>query len=371
MLLSDKIQRQLQLGGYREVSAPKLPCRVLIRRDEAAVYAVCLAESGNLFRAFFPEERGGTEGDGMHPERERAAEKLDALLFGIERALEASTSLPCQMLALVISEDPGQDKTLAAGTHAVWLMDLAGRRIVFDNQPSGFDGVERLLETKVYPWSGLQITGSGGLPWATLLLVLVNLLVQAVVAWQEWANGYSELMGAMVLQIGRFWQKPEYYRLLTSAFLHFGWSHLFNNMLVLLFLGKTAERVAGKGRFLISYLICAVGANAASVIWYIQTGQLAVATAGASGAVFGVAGMVLVWVVMNHGRLDDVSTRQIVWMIAFTVYHGIAESGINNCAHIAGVILGILCGIVIWVFRRRPGHVSRVHSDGCSAEEKS
>ena len=79
-------------------------------------------------------------------------------------------------------------------------------------------------------------------------------------------------MNMMVLQIGKFVQKPEWWRLVTSVFLHFGWDHLFNNMLVLLYLGALAERCLGKWRFLGVYLISGIGANAASVWWYVHQG---------------------------------------------------------------------------------------------------
>ena len=59
-------------------------------------------------------------------------------------------------------------------------------------------------------------------------------------------------------------QGHEYYRLLTSMFMHFGINHIVNNMLVLFVLGDNLERALGKVKYLIFYLICGVGANAVS-----------------------------------------------------------------------------------------------------------
>ena len=81
------------------------------------------------------------------------------------------------------------------------------------------------------------------------MLVILNILIQCIVAVGEIGGKESALMNMMVLQIGEFVQKPEWWRLVTSVFLHFGWDHLFNNMLVLLYLGALAERCIGKWRF--------------------------------------------------------------------------------------------------------------------------
>ena len=325
-MLPERVKRQLQSGGYREVPVGKQPYYLMMKKEEIG-YAAFLLKDSNMFQGQLLQ--------------------MNVFLTRICAALEEQYSCPFRMLVLAVSEDVKKDRWMTESSIPVWLIGLSGRPVIFENQPGTFGNVEKLLEKKVYPWTGI-ITENGFIPWVTLVLAAVNLAVQIVVAWQETGGRESGLLYAMVLQIGDFCAHPEYYRLLTSAFLHFGWQHLFNNMLVLLFLGRTAERIAGRGKFLAAYLICAVGANAASAVWYGWNGQTEVYTAGASGAVFGVAGMLLFFVLMNKGRLEQVSTRQLIWMMAFTVYHGFAESGINNCAHITGGILGFVCGFLIW-----------------------
>lgn len=186
------------------------------------------------------------------------------------------------------------------------------------------------------------------IPEVTLMLVILNILIQCIVAVGEIGGKESALMNMMVLQIGEFVQKPEWWRLVTSVFLHFGWDHLFNNMLVLLYLGALAERCIGKWRFLGVYLISGIGANAASVWWYVHQGDLLVATAGASGAIFGIAGLLICIVLLSKGHFEEITLRQLIFMMFFTLYHGFAESGVNNCAHIVGAIIGFVCGIIIF-----------------------
>ena len=71
-------------------------------------------------------------------------------------------------------------------------------------------------------------------------------------------------------------------------------------------------------------------------------------SAGASGAIFGVIGGLLYAVAVNKGRLEDLSTRQLVVMIAFSLYFGFTSVGIDNAAHISGLVLGILFGGILY-----------------------
>lgn len=156
---------------------------------------------------------------------------------------------------------------------------------------------------------------------------------------------YGALYTPLVLGAG------EYYRLVTSVFMHFGIRHLVNNMLVLFVLGDNLERALGKGWYLVFYLLCGIGANAVSLIRYMETAPNVV-SAGASGAIFGVVGGLIYIVAVNRGRLEDLSTRQLVIMAVFSLYLGFTSSGTNNAAHISGIVIGFLLAAVLY---RKPG----------------
>lgn len=138
----------------------------------------------------------------------------------------------------------------------------------------------------------------------------------------------------------------EYYRLLTAMFMHFGIRHIMNNMLVLFVLGDNLERALGHVKYLIFYLLCGIGSNWVSMMAH-STDTMTV-SAGASGAIFGVVGGLLYVVTANKGRLEDLSTRQLVIMIFFSLYLGYTSAGVDNTAHLSGLVIGIVLAIILY-----------------------
>ena len=145
-------------------------------------------------------------------------------------------------------------------------------------------------------------------------------------------------------------EEAQYYRLLTAVFMHFGINHIMNNMLVLFFLGDNLERALGRVKYLIFYLLCGVGANVISMMVNMSEYSYRV-SAGASGAIFGVVGGLLYAVIVNRGQLEDLTTRQLGIIVLLTAYHGFTSQGIDNAAHIGGLLLGVILGII---FYRKP-----------------
>lgn len=142
-------------------------------------------------------------------------------------------------------------------------------------------------------------------------------------------------------------EQGEYYRLLTAVFMHFGINHIANNMLILFILGDNMERALGHIKYLIFYLVCGVGANLVSMAVNIAQNEIVV-SAGASGAIFGVIGGLLYAVGVNHGRLEDLHTRQLGVMVLCSLYFGFVSEGVDNVAHVAGLIIGIVMAALLY-----------------------
>ena len=166
-----------------------------------------------------------------------------------------------------------------------------------------------------------------------------------------------ELMGdtldtEFMMQIGAVYpdllaKKGEYWRLFTATFMHFGFEHLLNNMLILLCAGAILERALGHVKYLILYLCAGIGGSTLSFLQMLRSGDYAV-SAGASGAIFGIVGALL-WIVIRHrGRYETLTGKGLVFMIVITLYYGISTGGIDNWGHIGGLALGFLLGALLY-----------------------
>lgn len=143
----------------------------------------------------------------------------------------------------------------------------------------------------------------------------------------------------------------EYYRLFTCLFLHFGIEHLLNNMVLLGALGWNLEAVTGKARFLAIYFGSGLAGNLLSLFFNRASGENVV-SAGASGAIFGLMGALLYVVIINRGRLGRLTGRGMLFMAALSLYFGFTSTGVDNLAHIGGIVTGFLLAVVL--YRRRP-----------------
>lgn len=142
-------------------------------------------------------------------------------------------------------------------------------------------------------------------------------------------------------------QQHEYYRIITCLFLHFGIEHLLNNMVMLGALGWNLELEIGKVRFLVIYFVSGIAGNILSLFYDLSTENTAV-SAGASGAIFGLMGALLYVVILNRGRLGRLSGRGMLIMVALSLYFGFASSGVDNFAHIGGLVSGFILAVILY-----------------------
>ncbi|MCI8514628.1 MAG: rhomboid family intramembrane serine protease [Lachnospiraceae bacterium] len=190
------------------------------------------------------------------------------------------------------------------------------------------------------------------LPKGTVILIGVNVVFFLYVMYAGSFSDSRFMLQAGVLYPPSIWEEHEFYRLITAMFLHFGPEHLFFNMLLLYFLGSLLEKTFGSLLFLFIYLFSGLIGNVVSLIYY-SVGDINVLSAGASGAVFGLVGVVAYMVFANRGYFEGISSRRIILMIVFSLYSGFTGGGVNNTAHVAGLLAGALCGMIFYRERNR------------------
>ncbi|MDE6015572.1 MAG: rhomboid family intramembrane serine protease [Acetatifactor sp.] len=145
-------------------------------------------------------------------------------------------------------------------------------------------------------------------------------------------------------------EQQEYGRLIWAMFLHSDTAHLFNNMIILFFLGAMLEKEIGHVWLTIIYFLSGLGGNIVSLARKVMTGSDSLSV-GASGAVFGLDGLLLALVIFSQDFRNSVSPGRVVLMIALSLYDGFMGSNIDNAAHVGGLIVGFLAGTVIVLAR--------------------
>jgi rhomboid protease GluP len=145
----------------------------------------------------------------------------------------------------------------------------------------------------------------------------------------------------------------EWWRLLSSTFIHYGFLHLGFNMWCLWSLGNIAERLFGGGRFLTMYVLSGLGGSAASLVWHPY-----VVSAGASGAVFGIAGGLASFLYLARIHLPQRAVRDlltsILIFIGFNLAFGFTVPGIDNAGHLGGLVVGAALGATLRIRRAFP-----------------
>jgi rhomboid protease GluP len=138
----------------------------------------------------------------------------------------------------------------------------------------------------------------------------------------------------------------DWWRLLTSCFVHGGIIHLAFNMWCLWSLGELAERLYGHVTFACVYLLCGISGSLASVWWH----HPPVPSVGASGAIFGIAGAVIASIKLGEFSSSAMSRGTMQSLIAFVGYNvvfGAISGGTDNACHFGGLAAGLVLGALI------------------------
>ena len=185
------------------------------------------------------------------------------------------------------------------------------------------------------------------LPIVSGILVAANVIVYLICTFTgNLLYNIGELDAAAVLL------RREYGRIIYSMFLHAGIDHLFNNMVILFFVGAMIEKVTGHIQLLLIYLLSGIGANICSLLYKVMTMD-SMASVGASGAIFGLDGVLLAWILLDRQAMPDVTPRRVLLMIVLSLYSGFTAHNIDNAAHVGGLLTGFAAGALLCALRRR------------------
>ena len=185
------------------------------------------------------------------------------------------------------------------------------------------DCVHQDAQTVIAPARGSRFAGP--VPVVSYTLIAINVAVFLLQLFSPDLQQKLTLWPVAVAAHG------EYYRLVTSAFVHYGLLHILFNMYALYVLGPPLERHLGRGRFAALYGLSALGG---SVLVYLLS-PLSAATAGASGAIFGLFGATFV-----ASKRLNLDVRWLIGLIAVNLVMSFSFPGVSWQGHIGGLITG-------------------------------
>ena len=175
--------------------------------------------------------------------------------------------------------------------------------------------------------------------------IIIALCVLVFIAMYIWGRGSEDTITLLMfganfrplIQAGEIW------RLATSLFLHIGIVHIVVNMYSLLIIGRQLESFLGKWKFLIVYLGSGIIGSLLSVVIHSSI------SAGASGAIFGLLGSLLYFGYHYRLYLGAVLKTQVIPIIILNLLIGFMVPGIDNFAHIGGLVGGYLITMAVGI----------------------
>lgn len=298
---------------------------------------------------------------------ELPAEEYVRLLEQIKGKFLANGFREVHLLSLILTEDPDRAKKYCLEQDDHWIIDLYDRRLmIYENQIPDYmelkKDLEELLEKdnlimdmQFYPDGHPESFGrkeqtdhkAGWITPVNTSLIVINLLIHLLIHYTGSFGNTEAALAKGSLNWFAVMEKGEFYRILTSMFLHSDVGHLFNNMLIAFFVGDNLERAVGKLKFILIYFGAGMIAGITSIS-YNMIKEEYVYSIGASGAIFGIVGAMAYIIIVNKGRLEDLSGRQIILFTVVSLYGGISSVSIDNAAHIGGFIGGILLALLIY-----------------------
>lgn len=333
-MIQRQIEEMFKGAGYRCLQGRREEIKIYYRYYREGFYTVIAVDQ--------------THGYGMTPEQKLYTEEWVMSNFYHPQGIlsdfpEGFPVYRVEVLTLLIGGTEEQTRALCAASRNIWAYRPKERRvIIYENQPGEFYDLRRMLEMP----EPVRIGKRFAIPCATVGMIVCNVLVFLVM--EVCGNTYD---AEFVVKCGGMYptlvsEGHQWWRLLTAGFIHFGISHLLNNMVILYAIGERLERSVGFVRMLVIYMASLLGGSLCSYAMMLLTGDYA-AAAGASGAVYGIIGGFLWLLILNRGHLEGISARRLLLSIVLMIYFGFSSSGIDNWAHIGGLVSGFLITAIL------------------------
>lgn len=277
------------------------------------------------------------------------------------------------ILCILCTDDLEGTKQNFADDENTWIVDnKKNRLIIYENQPKDFLNLrlelEKVLIKSAKEGYSESIENNYGeyeentthknlyrkdkvikdfLCTISFFIIILNVLVYIFINMGLLVNYPSYVISKGALYWPAVFYNHQYYRIITYMFLHHDISHIANNMIILLILGEVLERTVGKVKFSVIYFIAGIVAGISSASYNMIYKYNAISV-GASGAIFGVIGAMAYIVLVNKGRVDNISKSRMMLFVGMSLYSGLTSQSVDNIAHVSGLIAGVILAALLY-----------------------
>lgn len=346
--MKDKLASLLVLEGFVAVDSNIPEFKVYIKREFSHVNIVFALD--------------------LTGRRQCSVEQYDTLQkSSLELLKKQGIRHEMHVLTICLAGDAGRALQLCAHDKRAWVIDTNERRLLIDEgKLEDFYGMKNKLEiflenpdaamveiTKLEELIRKEIekkekVAKAPVPYVTIAFIAMNILVFFIDLFVNHALWDG---GALSLHVT---ENGQWYRLVTSAFLHADIYHLLSNMLIVYTVGGILEHVIGRIPYAIFYFV-AIVASGLSFLYYSAVSQNYVMTIGASGAAYALLGaMIVVLLTQPFRYLRSILPRILILLtcVAIGITQDLQNPMINTVSHIGGICFGAIVMLLFILLKR-------------------
>ncbi|SFD54202.1 rhomboid family peptidase. Serine peptidase. MEROPS family S54 [Lentibacillus persicus] len=188
---------------------------------------------------------------------------------------------------------------------------------------------------------------SYGKPLLTYILLAVNILLFFLLEMNGDSTSPARLIEFGAKYNPAIIEDGEWWRIISSMFLHIGIAHILLNMLAVYYLGTAVERIYGSLRFIVIYFMAGIGGGLASFAFTTNV------SAGASGALFGLFGALLFFGCIHRRIFFQTMGMNLLIVIGINIVFGLSVPQVDNGAHMGGLISGFVASAVLYLPKKK------------------
>lgn len=224
------------------------------------------------------------------------------------------------------------------------LINKSNKKVIYSS--SNVLNLGKLLQDFMNDAENLTEKNKYWVTWSIILLNLIMYGISSILSGNPF-NMDINVLNMLGAKNNELITAGQYYRLVTCMFLHGSIIHIASNMYSLYCVGYLVEKVYGRAKYILIYLLSGI---ISSYVSFLFSDAISI---GASGAIFGVLGAVLVFSFRFKNRIGKELFINIMAVIVLNVFIGMSMTNIDNFAHIGGLVSGVIISAIIGVKKEK------------------